>query len=108
MITVVGVEYQEQIFSPFSGKPADGEEGPNEKDESLQWIYYGDAGLFGYVSPIFASMAKAAGVSSVEEIGDPEDLIAKVALPNSLVFKVDTGWNGTNYYCFAAAEQPKE
>ena len=45
----VSFAYKGRIFSPFTGAPADTQDGPNEKDASLLFVYYGNAG-YGYVS----------------------------------------------------------
>ena len=43
------IHYLDQIYSPFSGLPADGESGPNESDPTLLFVYYGNAGDFAYI-----------------------------------------------------------
>lgn len=103
MGVIVEIRNVESIYSPFTGQPADSEEtdGPNVSDPSLCFIHYGDAGLFGYVSERILAAAKVAGIENVEDL-DPEDLLESIEIPNSVTLKVDTGFNGTNYYCFAA------
>jgi hypothetical protein len=103
---IVEIRYVEPVYSPFTGQRADGEEtdGPNVADPSLCFVYYGNAHLFGYVAERVLAAAKAAGIEDVEDL-NPEDLLESIKIPNSVTLKVDTGFNGTNYYCFAAPEK---
>ena len=101
MTIIVKIKSEEPIYSPFSGRPADDGDGPNINDASLQWVYYGNAGAFGYVASRFRSEAKKAGIDDVEDVESPEMLARKIEIENSVVFEIDTGWNGVNSYCFA-------
>ena len=87
--------YEGRIFSPFTGAPAETQDGPNEKDASLLFVYYGNAG-YGYVS----KRLKDAVTGDVEDM-EPTELAARSNLPAAIVLEVDAGWNGTNYYGFA-------
>lgn len=84
------------VYSPFSGLPAESEDGPNESDDSLVLIYYGDASDYGYVSPRITSECGEA----ITEL-DPSELIEKLNLENVVSFEVDANWNGVNTYVFA-------
>lgn len=72
-----------------AGAAADGEDGPNESDPSLMFTYYGDASLYGYVE---------------KELGDIEDMPEPLELRSDVdvIFEVNLGWNGINYYGFRA------
>ncbi len=94
-LPVSKLHYLGQIYSPFSGLPADGEDGPNEGDPTLLFIYYGNASMFGYVSKRVQD-----AVSDVEDI-DIDELPGILSVDGGVVFEVDTDWNGINYYGFA-------
>lgn len=94
-LPLIPVRFLDQIFSPFTGLPADGEEGANERDDSLLFVFYGNAGEFAHISRRVLS-----AVPGAENI-QPEDLATRLSLPGGLVLMVDTDWNGVNYYGFA-------
>jgi hypothetical protein len=94
-IPVKSINSEEQVLSPFSGLPADGENGPNESDPSLLFVQYGDAGL-AYCSDRFRSLL----VADPEEI-KVEDIPASCSIEGAIILEVDAGWNGLNHYGFA-------
>ena len=93
----IRIEYLHIVHSPFSGLPADGEDGPNENDRTLLFVNYGDAGMYAYISERVRAL-----LPDVEDT-DPEELVAQLAIKNAVFFVVDTGWNGINTYAFAPA-----
>jgi len=100
---VISIAYQDQIYSPFSGQPADGEDGPNERDTTLLFIFYGDAGEYAYISEQFRREANIKGIGEIDEV-EPETLAKQVPIENSMLLKVNAAWNGINWYCFAPPE----
>lgn len=51
-LSTVNLRYVGQVHSPFSGLPAElNDEGPNQADPTLLFVYYGMVGEWGYVSP---------------------------------------------------------
>jgi len=89
----------EQVFSPFSGLPADGEGGPNEKDPTLLFVYYGNAGDYAYISNRLQNLVDG----NVESI-DIGMLHSALSIDGGLILEVDTDWNGVNFYGFAPAD----
>lgn len=95
-IQEIQVKNQEQIYSPYSGLPADGDNGPNKKDDTLLFVYYGNSGGFGYISErIIINTDKDPDDLSVDEIK------ASASIAGAFIVTVDTGWNGLNSYGFA-------
>jgi len=88
----------EQIFSPFSGLPADGEDGPNGKDSTLLFVYYGTAGEYAYISKRLQNLVDG----NIEDI-DIGTLHSVLSVDGGLILEVDTDWNGVNFYGFAPA-----
>ena len=97
-LPVAKVHCLEQIFSPFSGLPADGDDGCNEKDSTLLFVYYGNAGLYAYVSERLQALVDG----DVEDM-DIEVLHSIASVDGGLVLEVDTDHNGINFYGFAPA-----
>jgi hypothetical protein len=83
-----------QVYSPFSGQPADGDDGPNEGDPTLLFVSYG--GEFAYVSDRLKAL-----VDVVAENVDMADLTDVLTIDGGLILEVDTDWNGVNHYGFA-------
>ena len=94
-LSVGRIKSENQIYSPFSGLPAHGEDGPNEEDPTLLFVYYGDAGLYGYVSEHLQSIIG----NDVEETL-VEDMHSVVSDDGGFILEVDAGWNGVNTYGF--------
>lgn len=91
--SVVSIKHLETIYSPFSGLPVDGEDGPNEADKTLLFCYYGTASEFAFVNERISEVLDTTiGV---------EEAIASIKMDNIVIFRVDTDWNGVNYYGFA-------
>jgi hypothetical protein len=88
----------DQIFSPFSGLPTDGEDGPNEKDSTLLFVYYGNAGDYAYISKRLQNLLDG----NIESIAI-ETLHSVLSVDGGLILEVDTDWNGVNFYGFAPA-----
>ena len=93
----VEAKFEAQVFSPYSGLPADGEDGVNETDSTLLFVYYGDAGLFAFISDRLTNILEV----SEEEVTIEDIQKAIMKLNGAFVLKVDTGWNGANSYGFA-------
>lgn len=101
-IPLIETASKHQIFSPFSGQAADGEDGPNDKDPTLLFVYYGDASLYAYVAD---SILRKLGCDHADSVEDsPEAIAARLDVSGGLALKVDTGWNGVNVYGFAPAD----
>lgn len=87
----------EQIHSPYSGLPVDGEDGPNETDPTVLFVHYGDAGEgTAFVS---ARVVEALGPDAGNRCGD--ELTEMLSIPGGIAIHVDRGWNGYSYYGFA-------
>lgn len=91
------------IYSPFSGLPADGDDGPNESDNTLLFVWYGDVGDYAYISERLTDLLN----TNVEEI-EIESLHETIELDGGIVLKVDTDWNGLNCYGFAPGPETIE
>lgn len=98
-VPTIEFRYLGAVYSPFSGLPADSEDGPNETDPTLLFTYYGDAGEYGFISPRL-------GNDLAEQAADlePLDLAEALQIEGVLVMVVDTDWNGVNYYGFAPTD----
>jgi len=94
----------ESIFSPYTGEAIDGPNGPNESDPSLLFIYYGDAGVYAYISKATKKNLESKGIVDAEEL-EPKDLIANLDIETAFSLEVDSGWNGINYYGFVSNQQ---
>ena len=97
-IPSVRVHCRDQIFSPYSGLPADGKDGPNKKDPTLLFVYNGNAGIYTYVSQRFNH-----SLNEDIEYLDAEALHAHTDIDGGLIMEVMTDLNGANYYGFAPA-----
>lgn len=96
----VKFKYLEQIFSPFTGLPAElNDDGANGADPTLLFVYYGMVGEWEYVSPRFPTE-----VTRFIDNLEPGDVAESLEVEGGLMFAVDTDWNGINYYGFAPAE----
>lgn len=96
-LPTVELNYLGQIYSPFSGLPAElNEEGPNEQDPTLLFVYYGMAGDWDYVSPRFPNEL----TRFVDNLG-PREMAEGLDIAGGILLVVDTDWNGINYYGFA-------
>ncbi|MFD5808200.1 hypothetical protein [Rhodococcus aetherivorans] len=84
------------IHSPFSGEAAETEDGPNDGDQTLLFVYYGDATVWDYISPRLADQLP----DNAEDL-EPDELVELIEIESGLVMVVDTDWNGVNYYGFA-------
>ena len=93
------VAYDGTIYSPFSGQPADGEEGPNVEDETVQWIYYGNAATSAHVGGRVLAVLGNIGEDEASQI-DFVVVMDAAKKAGCLVLEVDTGWNGLNWYGF--------
>jgi hypothetical protein len=96
VLPIIRIHYLGQIFSPFSGHPSDGENGPSVEDASLLFVFHGDAGIFAYVSDRIQALL----LDDIETLG-VEGLANLLEIDGGLILKVDTDWNGINYYGFA-------
>jgi hypothetical protein len=86
-----------QVYSPFSGMPADGDDGPNEKDPTLLFVWYGCSGQFEYISERLQTVGG-------EDFDDVSEVCKAIDIKGAIVLEVDTDWNGINYYGFAPTE----
>ena len=97
-VPVIRIHCHDQIYSPFSGQPADGKDGPNKKDPTLLFVYYGNDGIYAHVS----ERLKYSLTEDIEYL-DAEDIHKSIEIDGGLVMEVETD-NGINYYGFAPAE----
>ena len=98
-IPVVRVHCRDQIYSPYSGQPADGKDGPNRQDPTLLFVYYGDRGIYAYVS----ERLKYSMTEDLEYL-DAEAVHTYIDIDGGLILEVETDVEGVNYYGFAPAE----
>jgi len=95
-IPVVRVHCRDQIFSPFSGLPADGKDGPNKKDPTLLFVYYEKTSIYAYISQRLRY-----SLNEDIEYLEPENLHAAIDIDGGLIMEVETDREGVNYYGFA-------
>jgi hypothetical protein len=98
-IPIIEIHCLETIHSPFSGLPAEDEDGPNEADPTLLFNYYGMAGEYGWISPRWSAV-----LPQDDEEVHPTDLAESLDIDGSFLLVVDTDWNGVNCYGFAPEE----
>lgn len=98
-IPMARIHTRGRIFSPFSGLPADSKNGPNRDDPTLLFVYYGESGIYAYISEELRS-----GLNEDIEYLDVENLHAGIDLDSGLILEVETDVNGINYYGFAPVE----
>jgi hypothetical protein len=91
------------LHSPFSGKPAEVEDEPNERDKTLLLVHYGDASQYAFISKRLLAAVKVKTPDDVAERA-PAALLKSAAIPGTVAFVVDTGWNGINTYAWAPVE----
>lgn len=96
-IPIARVHCRDQIFSPYSGLPADGKDGPNKKDPTLLFVYHGDVGFYAYVS----ERLKYSLNEDIQYL-EPENLHASIDIDGGLILEVETD-SAVNYYGFAPA-----
>lgn len=98
-VPTIEFSYLGTVHSPFSGLPADSEDGPNENDPTLLFSYYGGGGEYGFISPRLGNDLAA----RAEDL-EPIELAEALQIDGALVMVVDTDWNGINYYGFAPTD----
>ena len=94
-IPVARVHSRDQIFSPYSGQPAEDRGKPNKKDPTLLFVYHGDPGFYAYIS----ERLKYAMNEDIEYL-EPENLHASIDIDGGLIMEVETDAT-VNYYGFA-------
>lgn len=99
-LATIEFRYLGQVHSPFSGLPAEvNDEGPNQADPTLLFVYYGMAGEWDYFSPRFPSEL----TRFVDNL-EPADVAESLEVDGAIMLIVDTDWNGVNYYGFAPGD----
>ena len=98
-IPVARVHCRDQIYSPFSGQPADHKGVPNKKDPTLLFVYYGDPGIYTYSSQRLRNEMN----EDIEYL-DAEAIHNHIDIEGGLILEVITDMDGANYYGFAPAE----
>lgn len=98
-IPVARIHCREQIYSPYSGLPADGKDGPNKHDPTLLFIYYGEPGIYAYSSQRLRNLLN----EDIEYL-DAEALHNHIEIEGGLVLEVETDVKGISYYGFAPAD----
>lgn len=92
--------YFGQVHSPLSGLPAEvDDDGANEADPTLLFVYYGMVGEWDYVSPRFPSE-----VTRFIDNLTPGEVAESLEIDGAIMLVVNTDWNGVNYYAFAPAD----
>ena len=91
----------EQVYCPFTGKPIHGDDGVNAI-RSLLFVYYGDAGDYGYVSHALVTMLTGLEIEcGADDVPlSPEELAKKLNVDRAFILEIDAGWNGINSYGF--------
>ena len=92
----------ENVYSPLSGKPAYGKNGPNTRDPDLLFVFHGGANEGGYLSKRVVSALATAGKDPSEL--SPETVCRRLNLPGAVCLKIDTGWNGVDWVAWAKPE----
>lgn len=98
-VPVARVHCRDRIYSPFSGQPADGRDGPNRKDPTLLFVYYSEPGIYAHVSQRLQN-----ALNEDIEYLDPEAVHLSIDIEGGLVLEVETDIRGVNYYGFAPEE----
>lgn len=98
-IPVVRVHCRDQIFSPYSGLPADGKNGPNTKDPTLLFVYYAKPGIYAHASDRLRCVMN----EDIEYL-DAEAIHTHIDIEGGLIMEVMTDVNDVNYYGFAPAD----
>jgi hypothetical protein len=98
-IPVARVHCRDQIFSPYSGQPADGKNGINRNDPTLLFIYHGEPGSYAYVSKRVEFLLQ----EDIEVLA-AEDLHRHLDVDGGLILEVLTDTDDPSYYGFAPAE----
>jgi len=96
----IEVTCSQPIFSPFSGLPAELEDGPNIEDKTLLFIIK-NASKTAYFSARMSDQIEDDATSMVVE-----DLLESSSINGAMLIEVDTGWDGINVYGFAPSEEP--
>jgi hypothetical protein len=96
-LSTIEFRYLGQVHSPFTGLSAElNDEGPNQADPTLLFVYYGMVSEWDYVSPRFPSEL----TRFVDNL-EPADVAESLEVDGGIMLVVDTDWNGVNYYGFA-------
>jgi hypothetical protein len=99
-IPIVATRYEGRVYSPFTGKPAESDDGPNIGEESLLFIYIGGAGEYSLISERLAQ-----SLSGKPDELEPQELAEKIGIEGAFILEVDAGWNGVNSYGFAPPQE---
>ena len=91
----------DQVYCPFTGQPVHTGDGVRALP-SLLFVYYGNAGEYGYVSDALVTMLKDIGIPcTADDVPlSPEELAEKLTSDRAFILEFDTGWNGVNSYGF--------
>lgn len=98
-VGTVSFTYEGVVHSPFNGQPSELDDEDNCADPTLLFTWYGDSGLYGYISVRLADRLP-------EDVHDlePLELAERLRIDNLVVFVVNANWGGINYYCYAPAD----
>jgi len=106
-LTVARVEAElDQVYCPFSGKAIQDDDGEIAKLPSLLFVYYGNAGLYAYVSEQFLGFVKEANLECEDGLpaDGPEEIAPKLDVKTAFLLEVDAGRNGVNAYGFVVPQ----
>lgn len=99
-LPAIGFTYLGQVYSPLSGLPAEvDDDGANQSDPTLLFVYYGMAGEWDYVSPRFPDE-----VTRIIDNLAPDEVADNLEIDGAIMLVVNTDWGGVNYYAFAPAD----
>ena len=76
------------------------DEGANQADPTLLFVYYGMVSEWDYVSPRFPSEL----TRLVDDL-EPNEVAESLKIDGAIMLVVKTDWNGVNYYGFAPADR---
>jgi hypothetical protein len=94
----VDAELIEAFFSPYSGKPAElGDGRLNGSDPTLLFVYCGNAAHFAYLGQRMAQLLESRGIDDA----CPNDIAQSILLEGAVIFAINNGWDGVNFYGFA-------
>ena len=94
-LPIVKIHFLDKLYSPFSGLPVESDDGVNENDKTLLFVYYGDFPGFAYINERLTEVS-----GDIENL-DIESLNQMLTIDGGFILEVDTDWNGINYYGFA-------
>ena len=99
----------DQVFCPFTGRAVHSDHGVDALP-TLLFVYYGNAGEYGYVSDALVRMLTDLNIkcSSDDIPVTPEELAQKLNSDRAFILELDAGWNGVNSYGFIVSSESQD